>query len=158
MSLPSPATPEPKSSPGTEQEINWGDYRDHLATAHKDGSRKWVYAKKPCGTWTARRKWFAWVLIATMFAGPFVKIGGNPLLMINIVERKFSILGQIFWPEDSIIFAVTPLQRRQTVAGCQPDCLASDSTLASRTCLPRVLTDGGGSIHMSTCSMSCSHS
>ena len=109
MSLPSPATPEPKSSPGTEQEINWGDYRDHLATAHKDGSRKWVYAKKPCGTWTARRKWFAWVLIATMFAGPFVKIGGNPLLMINIVERKFSILGQIFWPEDSIIFAVTML-------------------------------------------------
>ena len=109
MSLPPPASSRPNSSSEAEQEINWGDYRDHLATAHKDGSRKWVYAKKPCGTWTTRRKWFAWVLIAVMFAGPFIKISGNPLLMINIVERRFSILGQIFWPEDSIIFAVTML-------------------------------------------------
>jgi cytochrome c oxidase accessory protein FixG len=105
----SPGSPEKKSSAGAEQEINWGDYRDHLATAHKDGSRKWVYAKKPSGTWTTRRKWFAWALIAIMFAGPFIRIGGNPLLMINIVARKFSILGQIFWPEDSIIFAVAML-------------------------------------------------
>lgn len=105
----SPASPEKKPSAGAEQEIDWGDYRDHIATAHKDGSRKWVYAKKPCGTWTTRRKWFAWGLIALMFAGPFIRIGGNPLLMLNLVERKFSILGQIFWPEDSIIFAVTML-------------------------------------------------
>jgi cytochrome c oxidase accessory protein FixG len=105
----SPASPDKKPSAGAEQEINWGDYRDHLATAHQDGSRKWVYAKKPCGTWTTRRKWFAWALIAIMFAGPFIRISGNPLLMINIVERKFSILGQIFWPEDSIIFAVSML-------------------------------------------------
>ena len=103
-----PSSPK-KPSTGAEQEINWGDYRDHLATAHQDGSRKWVYAKKPCGTWTTRRTWFAWALIAIMFAGPFIRIDGNPLLMLNIVERKFSILGQIFWPEDSIIFAVTML-------------------------------------------------
>ncbi|MGB0579982.1 MAG: cytochrome c oxidase accessory protein CcoG [Limisphaerales bacterium] len=51
----------------------------------------------------------SWVLLAIMFTGPFIKIGGNPLLMINIVERKFSILGQIFWPEDTIIFAVAML-------------------------------------------------
>src|SRR5204863_8607179 len=41
--------------------------------------------------------------------GPFVKIRGNPLLMLNIVERKFSIFGQIFWPEDSAIFAIAIL-------------------------------------------------
>ena len=27
-------------------------------------------------------------------------IQGNPLLLINVVERKFVILGQIFWPQD----------------------------------------------------------
>ena len=44
-----------------------------------------------------------------MFVGPFVRINGNPLLLLNFVERKFVILGQIFWPQDMIIFAVTIL-------------------------------------------------
>lgn len=85
------------------------DFRDRLATAEKDGKRKWVYAKKVSGKWFKLRTYFSWLLLAIMFVGPFVKIGGNPLLMINIVERKFSILGQIFWPQDMIIFAVAML-------------------------------------------------
>ena len=44
-----------------------------------------------------------------MFAGPFITIHGNPLLLMNIVERKFVVLGQIFWPQDMIIFAVALL-------------------------------------------------
>jgi cytochrome c oxidase accessory protein FixG len=51
----------------------------------------------------------SWVLIGVMFAGPFVRLNGNPLLMFNIVERRFSILGHLFWPEDGIIFAVAML-------------------------------------------------
>jgi cytochrome c oxidase accessory protein FixG len=51
----------------------------------------------------------SWLLIGIMFAGPFIKINGNPLLMMNIVERRFSILGQLFWPQDMIIFAVAML-------------------------------------------------
>jgi cytochrome c oxidase accessory protein FixG len=46
------------------------------------------------------------VLLLVMFGGPFVKIQGNPLLMINIVERRFSVLGVIFWPQDNLIFAL----------------------------------------------------
>jgi cytochrome c oxidase accessory protein FixG len=44
-----------------------------------------------------------------MFAGPFITIHGNPLLMMNLVERKFVVLGQIFWPQDMIIFALVVL-------------------------------------------------
>ena len=44
-----------------------------------------------------------------MFAGPFITIQGNPLLMMNIPERKFVVLGQIFWPQDMIIFAIAVL-------------------------------------------------
>ncbi|MBK7999331.1 MAG: hypothetical protein IPK15_11620 [Verrucomicrobia bacterium] len=29
------------------QDINWEDYRDHIATADKDGHRRWLYPKKP---------------------------------------------------------------------------------------------------------------
>jgi len=99
--------PEPHSSPA--QDIKWEDFRDHLATADKLGHRKWVYAKKPEGNWTDRRLWVSLGLIAIMFAGPFITINGNPLLMMNIVERRFSILGQLFWPQDMVIFAVAML-------------------------------------------------
>jgi cytochrome c oxidase accessory protein FixG len=91
------------------QAIRSEDFRDRLATAEKDGTRRWVYPKKVTGKWFRRRTWFSWFLIGLMFIGPFVKIGGNPMLLINIVERKFSILGQIFWPQDSVIFAVAML-------------------------------------------------
>ena len=98
-----------KQSPQPVQEIHWEDFRDHLSTAEKNGKRKWVYPKKVNGPWFKRRTWFSWFLLAVMFVGPFIKIHGNPLLMINIVERKFSILGQMFWPQDTIIFAVAML-------------------------------------------------
>jgi cytochrome c oxidase accessory protein FixG len=91
------------------QEIRWEDFRDHLATANQDGGRRWLYPRKPSGRFYRRRTWLSALLLAVMFAGPFVKIGGNPLLMVNIVERKFSILGQIFWPQDTFIFAVAML-------------------------------------------------
>jgi cytochrome c oxidase accessory protein FixG len=91
------------------QEADWGNFRDHLTTSDKLGRRQWVYAKKPQGQWTDRRLWVSLFLIGIMFAGPFIKINGNPLLMINIVERRFSILGQLFWPQDMIIFAVAML-------------------------------------------------
>jgi len=91
------------------QDIDWGDFRDHLATADQQGNRRWLYPKQPGGPWHRRRAWFATALMVVMFAGPWIRINGNPLLLINILERRFSILGQIFWPQDSIIFAVAML-------------------------------------------------
>lgn len=110
MSL--PTTPRTNSAPDPEspaQEIDWQDYRDHLSTADKDGHRRWLFPRQPSGDWYRRRTWLSWLLLFVMFAGPFVKIQGNPLLMINIVERRFSILGRIFWPQDAVIFAVAML-------------------------------------------------
>ncbi len=94
-----------KTDPSAAQKINWGDFRDHLSTADQQGNRMWLYPKKPKGRFYLARLYFSFVLIVVMFAGPFVKIQGNPLLMINIVERKFSVLGVIFWPQDNLIFA-----------------------------------------------------
>ena len=91
------------------QEADWQNFRDHLTTTDKLGHRQWVYAKKPHGKWTQRRTWLSWLLIGIMFAGPFIRINGNPLLMMNIVERRFSILGQLFWPQDMVILAVAML-------------------------------------------------
>src|SRR5690349_4218946 len=106
---PSPTEPNRQPDQGVAKDIDWEDYRDHLATADKEGYRRWVYAKRPKGVWHQRRAWFSVGLIAIMFAGPWIRINGNPLLMINIIERRFSILGQIFWPQDTVIFAVAML-------------------------------------------------
>jgi cytochrome c oxidase accessory protein FixG len=81
-------------------------FRDRLPTADAEGHRQWIYPKRPSGRFYRWRTLLSWVLLAIMFAGPFIRINGNPLLLFNIVERRFSILGQIFWPQDTAIFAV----------------------------------------------------
>ncbi|MBU0679148.1 MAG: cytochrome c oxidase accessory protein CcoG [Verrucomicrobia bacterium] len=89
-----------------EQQINWDDYRDHLATADQQGRRIWVYPKKPSGRFYRWRTWLSYLLLLVLAVGPFTKINGNPLLMFNIVERRFSIFGIILWPQDMFIFAL----------------------------------------------------
>src|SRR3954465_6708251 len=91
------------------REVDWEDFRDHLATADKEGHRRWVYPKKITGRLYRWRTYVSWLLLLLLFTGPFVRINGNPLLLVNIIERRFSILGQIFWPQDMIIFAVALL-------------------------------------------------
>jgi cytochrome c oxidase accessory protein FixG len=85
------------------------DFRDHLSTADAEGRRQWLYPRKVRGRFFRARTWLSLLLLAIMFVGPFIRINGNPLLLINVVERKFVILGQIFWPQDMIMFAVALL-------------------------------------------------
>ena len=66
--------------------------------------RKWIYAKKPAGKLFNYRQVVGYSLLLFLFTGPFIKIDGNPFLMFNIVERKFSIFGNIFYPQDLHIF------------------------------------------------------
>ena len=95
--------PETKTSPPlSEPEV---DFRDHIGTADAEGRRKWMYPRQVSGKYSRWRTWFSWLLLVIMFGGPFVTINGNPLLLMNIGERKFVVLGQIFWPQDMIIFA-----------------------------------------------------
>ncbi len=71
--------------------MDWANYRDHIATADPSGRRKWMYPRKVSGRFFRWRTWFSWLLLLIMFAGPFVTIHGNPLLLMNIVERKFVV-------------------------------------------------------------------
>ncbi|HHY84184.1 MAG TPA: cytochrome c oxidase accessory protein CcoG [Verrucomicrobia bacterium] len=82
------------------------DFRDHLSTADKEGRRKWIYPRKVKGPLFRARTWVSWLLLAIMFAGPFIRIGGEPLLLMNVIDRKFVVLGQVFWPQDGIILAI----------------------------------------------------
>ena len=81
-------------------------YRDTIATVDEKGKRVWIYPKKPKGRYHNKRIVVSIVLLAILFAGPFIKIGGEPFLLLNIFERKFSILGAVFWPQDFFILAL----------------------------------------------------
>jgi len=66
--------------------------------------RQRLYVKRPGGQFYNYRQWVGYGLLVFLLAAPFIKIGGNPFLMFNIVERKFSIFGNIFYPQDLHIF------------------------------------------------------
>jgi cytochrome c oxidase accessory protein FixG len=83
-----------------------GSFRDSISTVDKRGKRIWIFPKKPFGKFYNKRKLVSYLLLALLFSGPYITIGGEPLLLLNIIERKFVIFGQIFWPQDLHIFAL----------------------------------------------------
>jgi cytochrome c oxidase accessory protein FixG len=83
------------------------EFRNTLGTVDEKGKRVWVFPKKPGGTYHRARIAVTIILLTIFFAGPFIKIGGQPFLLLNIFERRFVILGQAFWPQDFFLLAVT---------------------------------------------------
>lgn len=83
-------------------------FRDSIGTI-KEGKRNWIYANKPSGWYYNLRKKLSYVYLIVFFTLPFLKLNGNPLLMLNILERKFIIFGFVFWPHDFFIFGIAML-------------------------------------------------
>lgn len=83
------------------------EFRDSISTVDKTGKRIWLYPKRPSGAYHKRRIVVTIVLLALFFAGPFLTIGGRPILLLNFFERKFVVLGQAFWPQDFVLLALT---------------------------------------------------
>jgi len=81
-------------------------FRDSIATINKEGKRAWIYPKKPSGWFYEKRKLVSYVLLAFLFAAPFIKIGGNQFILINVLERRFNIFGFPFWPQDFHLFVI----------------------------------------------------
>jgi len=83
------------------------EFRDSIATVDEKGKRLWIYPKKPSGKFHGWRIVVTIILLSLLFGGPFIKINGQPLLLLNVLERKFIIFGQAFWPQDFVLLAVT---------------------------------------------------
>lgn len=86
-----------------------GSFRDSVATISKEGKRNWIYPKKPVGRFYDRRTVVSIVLLILMFTGPFMTWNGHPLMLFNILERKFIIFGIAFWPQDFHLFVLAML-------------------------------------------------
>ncbi len=81
-------------------------YRDSIATVDASGKRIWVYPKKPSGHYHRYRVYVSIVLLALFFGMPFIEVDGHPFMMFNIFERTFILFGQVFFPQDFVMFAL----------------------------------------------------
>lgn len=85
------------------------NFRDKLSTVDQEGKRVWIYPKKPSGPFYRARTWLSLLLLIILFSGPFIKINGKPILLLNIIERKFIIFGIGFWPQDFHLFVLATI-------------------------------------------------
>jgi polyferredoxin len=84
-------------------------FRDSVSTIDEKGKRVFIHPKKPNGRYYDARKYVSYFFLAIMFTLPFIKVNGNPILLLNVLERKFIIFGLIFWPQDFFLFGLTML-------------------------------------------------
>ena len=76
-------------------------FRDHIATINEEGKRNFIHPKKPKGKLTDKRSILAGVLLIFMFAVPWIRINGQPFLLLNVLERNFVLFVNIFYSLNS---------------------------------------------------------
>ena len=86
-----------------------GTFRDRIATVNEKGKRVWIFPKKPKGKFYNYRKLTSYLLLILLFGLPYLKIDGEQFLLFNIIERKFILFGNIFWPQDFYLFALASI-------------------------------------------------
>jgi cytochrome c oxidase accessory protein FixG len=87
-------------------------FRNELASVEKDGRRRWVYARQPSGRLYRARTIVSVFLMAFLFLAPFITIHGQPLMLLDVVHRRFVIFSTLFVPQDFylvVMFALTTL-------------------------------------------------
>lgn len=76
------------------------DFRSVMASVDRHGRRRWVYAHIVPGFWRRRRLLVAYMITALVIALPYLRIAGSPLLRIDVPHSRYTVLGQVFWPQD----------------------------------------------------------
>jgi len=76
------------------------DFRSVMASVDRRGRRKWVYVHIVPGIWRRRRLVVAYLITALVIALPHLRIAGRPVLCIDFPHSQYTVLGQVFWPQD----------------------------------------------------------
>ena len=85
-------------------------FRDQISTVTDDGKkRKWLYPKIVKGKLYQYRSVVSYFFLSLLFAAPFIKLNGEQLVLLNVLERKFVLFGIVFWPQDFYLFVLALL-------------------------------------------------
>jgi cytochrome c oxidase accessory protein FixG len=75
-------------------------FKDMLQTEDERGRRNWLFPKRPKGRLYNLRWLVALLLLAFFFAAPFITYKGEQFILLDVLQRKFILFGQVFWPQD----------------------------------------------------------
>lgn len=85
-------------------------FRDEAKTiTENDKKRKWLYPKLIKGELYKLRNIFGGFLLIFLFAAPFIKLNGEQLVLLNVLERKFAFFGILITPQDFYLFVLGSL-------------------------------------------------
>lgn len=80
-----------------------------LPTLNQDGTRRWVRPKLYKGAFYRRRLIVGWGLIGLFVSLPFMHVGGEPAVLLDVPERKFHLFGATFLPTDGVLLMLLML-------------------------------------------------
>ncbi|MBS1962051.1 MAG: cytochrome c oxidase accessory protein CcoG [Bdellovibrionales bacterium] len=66
----------------------------------EEGHHRAIHPTEVRGKWHSRRAVVQYILIAFFLVLPWISIGGRPLLLLDIFDRRFSVLGVVFQAHD----------------------------------------------------------
>ncbi len=71
--------------------------------------RRWLYPKIIIGKLYRFRSYLSYLLLTILFVSPFIRVNGEQLVLLNVLERKFAFWGLVFFPQDFHIFVLATL-------------------------------------------------
>lgn len=90
-------------------------FRNKLYNIGKDGRRSMIHPTQPKGKFYNARTIVSIVLYGLLFGGPFMTWDGHPFMLFNIIERKFVLFGQVFFPQDFYLVVLAVLTALVTI-------------------------------------------
>ena len=80
-----------------------------LSTLNADGTRRWLTPRLARGRFLKARRIVGYALIALFVVLPFVRVGGRPALLFDLVTREASVCGLVFRPSDGFLMMLLGL-------------------------------------------------
>ena len=74
--------------------------------ASNGGGRRWLRPRLSQGRFFKARRLVAYGLIGLFALLPYLKINGRPAVLLNVIERKFTLFGKTFLPSDTALLAM----------------------------------------------------
>lgn len=99
------------AEPGGDADPVEQSFRDTLYTVDKQGRRRWVYPSLVKGAIFHKRRIVAYCLMAVYLSMPWLKVGGEQAVFLDLMQRRFTFFGVTYWATDTIflLFVLTGL-------------------------------------------------
>ena len=94
------AGPDPGPDPGANQALLRSP-DSVLATLRADGTRRWIRPRPQSGRFLTARRALAYALMAVFLLIPIIHVGGQPLVLLDLPRRQFTLFGTTFVPTDT---------------------------------------------------------